>query len=83
MQICADLLNMPVKVAKSDQVCALGGAMFAAVAAQLHPSIEEAMQRMSSGLDRVYQPIPEQIAIYDNIYKRYQRHAKMLEKEAR
>jgi L-ribulokinase len=82
MQICADLLNMPVKVAKSDQVCALGGAMFAAVAGQLHPCIEDAMQRMNSGFDRIYQPLPERVAIYDNIYKRYQRYAKMLEKES-
>ena len=33
MQIVADVLNMPIKVAKSDQTCALGSAMAASVVA--------------------------------------------------
>ncbi|MFO7683109.1 MAG: FGGY-family carbohydrate kinase, partial [Chloroflexota bacterium] len=31
MQIVADVLNMPIKVARSEQACALGSAMAAAV----------------------------------------------------
>ena len=33
MQIVADVLNMPIKVASSDQTCALGSAMAASVMA--------------------------------------------------
>ncbi len=33
MQIVADVLNMPIRVAKSDQTCALGSAMAASVVA--------------------------------------------------
>ncbi len=71
MQTCADVLNMPIKVAKSDQACALGAAMYGAVAAGIYPDLATASQAMSSGFDLEYQPIPENVAIYQRLYKRY------------
>jgi len=75
MQTCADILNMPIKVAKSDQVCALGGAMFAAVAAGIYPDTHTAMAKMNSGFDAVYNPIPQNVALYEQLYQRYLRYA--------
>ena len=36
MQIVADVLNVPIRVASSDQTCALGSAMAASVVAGVH-----------------------------------------------
>lgn len=71
MQTLADVLNMPIKVATSDQAPALGAAMYAAVAAGIHPRMEVAIQKMSSGFDKVYQPIPEHVEIYGKMYQEY------------
>ena len=82
MQTCADILNRPIRVAASDQVCALGSAMFAAVAAAVHPDTETAMAHMSPGFDITYTPRPEFVAQYGLLYQRYQRYAELFEKAA-
>ena len=79
MQLCADLLNMPVQTVKSEQVCALGGAMSAAAAAGLFPDLSAAMTAMASGFDRVYTPDPDRIAVCDKLYRRYVRFAALVE----
>ncbi|MDH3244754.1 MAG: ribulokinase [Saprospiraceae bacterium] len=72
MQILADVLNRPIKIARSDQTCALGAAMFAAVAAGIHPTVWEAMEKMGAGFDHNYQPDPKKANIYDSLYRKYQ-----------
>lgn len=42
MQTLANTLNMPIKVASSDEAPALGAAIYAAVAAGLYPNVLEA-----------------------------------------
>ncbi len=49
MQVMADVMNMPIRIHKSEQTCALGAAMFAATAAGLYPKVEEAMAAMGQG----------------------------------
>ncbi|GAB3897450.1 ribulokinase [Spirosoma agri] len=71
MQTLADVLNKPIQVASSDQACALGAAMCAAVAAGVHPTMEAAQQAMGSGFDAEYQPRPEQVAVYEKLYQKY------------
>lgn len=71
MQTLANVLKMPVKIARSEQTCALGAAMFAAVASGIYDSVEEAKEVMGSGFDREYLPVPEQAAVYDSLYNRY------------
>ena len=52
MQTVADVLNMPILVAKSDQTSALGSAMAAAVVAGIHSDFEEAQKNMGAGYER-------------------------------
>ncbi|MEN8203597.1 MAG: FGGY-family carbohydrate kinase, partial [Bacteroidota bacterium] len=81
MQIVADVLNKPIKVASSEQAVALGTAMAAAVVAGVHNSIPEAQEAMGGGFETEYQPNPEMAAIYAGLYERYQRFGQFIEKE--
>jgi L-ribulokinase len=71
MQTIADVLNMEVTVAAGEQSVALGAAMFAATAAGLYRHIEDAQQAMSSGVDAVYRPDPQQVQRYERLYREY------------
>lgn len=71
MQTLCDVLKMPISVVRSEQACALGSAMYAAVAAGLYPSIKEAQEAMLSGFSDEYYPNPERGKIYDKLYQRY------------
>ncbi len=71
MQVTADVMNMPIKVVKSEQTCALGAAMFAAVASDFHPNLTAAQERMASGFSRTYIPIPENADRYEQLYQSY------------
>ena len=71
MQTLANILNVPIKVATSEQACALGSAMFAAVIGGVHQNIAEAQQKMTSGYDAEYLPEAEKAAVYEKLYQRY------------
>ncbi|MCA8830976.1 ribulokinase [Hymenobacter pini] len=71
MQTLADVLNRPIKVAESDQAPALGAAMYAAVAAGLHPSVEAAQQAMGNGFADTYAPNPARVTDYEVRYQQY------------
>jgi L-ribulokinase len=71
MQVMADVINMPIKIHKSEQTCALGAAMFAATAAGIFPKVEHAMEAMGQGFEAVYTPDPKAAAIYAKRYKEY------------
>lgn len=81
MQTMADILNMPIKVANSEQTPALGAAMLAATAAKIFIDTEEAQSAMGSGYLTEYYPNMERAAIYDSIYGRYNRLGEFIEKE--
>jgi L-ribulokinase len=81
MQIVADVLNKPIKVASSDQAVALGSAMAAAVVAGVHPSIPEAQEAMGGGFEKEYHPDPAMVRIYDSLYDRYKRFGTFIEGE--
>ncbi len=70
MQIYADILGRPLKVATSDQACALGAAIFGAVSSG-KISIEEAQAGVCSYRDHVYQPDPARQAAYAELYQLY------------
>jgi L-ribulokinase len=71
MQTVADVLNMEIAVTASDQSCALGAAMFAAVAAGLYPDVLAAQKAMSAGASALYKPDAKAAAAYDGLYRRY------------
>lgn len=71
MQTLSDVLNMPIKVVRSQNACALGAAMFASVVAGIYASIEEAQIKMGSGIESEYLPNSKNVMIYDELYKNY------------
>jgi len=71
VQIIADVLNMPVKIARSEQACALGAAMMAAVAAGIYKTTYEAQTKMGSGVEAEYHPIPGNVLKYEKLFKQY------------
>ncbi len=81
MQVSADVLNMPIKVVRSEQACALGSAMAAATASGLYPEMRKAQQAMSSGFEHVYEPIPENVPQYAAAYEKYIKACQFIENE--
>ncbi|MES2730786.1 MAG: ribulokinase [Bacteroidota bacterium] len=82
MQTLADVMNVPIKVAQSDQCCALGAAVCAAVAAGIYPNIAEAQQAMSSPYDAEYQPRPAVAEVYQVLYQKYLKLGQFVEKQS-
>lgn len=83
MQVTADVLNMPIKVATSEQTCAIGAAMFAAVAAGIYDSVVAAQDKMGSGFSRTYTPNDANAKVYDGLYKKYLKLGQTLEQQLR
>lgn len=70
-QIYADVTGRTLKLAGSAQAPALGSAMHAAVAAGVYPNIHAAAEKMGKLKAEVVSPIPENQAIYDQLYAEY------------
>jgi L-ribulokinase len=83
MQVLADVLNRPIKIARSEQSVALGAAMFAATAAGIYPEVEAAQKTMGAGFDAEYRPDPNKAAVYRELYDKYTRLGKFIESETR
>ncbi|MDC6386080.1 ribulokinase [Flagellimonas taeanensis] len=71
MQTLANVLNMPIKVAESDQAPALGAAIYAAVASGIHKNVIEASKIMGSGFEAEYVPEPSQVETYAQLLGEY------------
>jgi L-ribulokinase len=79
MQMMADVVNMPIKIHKSEQTCAIGAAMFAATAAGIYPRVEDAMEAMGQGFDAEYFPDQQRTALYQKRYQKYTKAGNFLE----
>lgn len=72
MQVMADVMNMPIRIHKSEQTCALGAAMFAATAAGVYTKVEDAMNQMGQGFEGSYTPNQTRVSYYQKRYLKYQ-----------
>lgn len=70
-QIYADVLAREVRVGSSSQTCALGAAIFGAVAGGAHHDVTSAQAAMASGTAAIFRPDPEATAVYDELYGLY------------
>lgn len=81
MQILSDVLDMPIKVCKTDQACALGASMFAATAAGIYGKVEDAQKAMTSGFAFEYEPNHKNAEAYQKLYAQYVKVGSFTEKE--
>lgn len=81
MQMMADVMDMPIRIHKSEQTCALGAAMFAATAAGIYSTVEDAMKAMGSGFDTTYNPDKKKVAFYKKRFKKYKKLGAFIEKQ--
>ena len=79
MQMMADVINMPIRIHKSEQTCALGAAMFAATAAGIYDKVEDAMIAMGQEFDTEYFPDQSKVDIYKKRYARYKQLGNFVE----
>jgi L-ribulokinase len=71
MQIYADVCNREIHLTRSDQGPALGSALHAAVAARVYKDITEAARRMGGLSAKSFEPIAENVRIYEGLYQDY------------
>jgi len=81
MQTLADVLDRTISVVRSEQTCALGAAMFAAVAGGVYETAGEAIEHMGSGFEFEYTPDPGRAKKYAALYEKYVRFGKFVETE--
>jgi L-ribulokinase len=81
MQVVADVINKPILVAKSEQACALGSAMAAAVVGGLYPTVLDAQKAMGNGFETEYHPNAENAAKYQKLYEEYSHYGQIIEAE--
>ncbi len=79
MQMMADVIDMPIRIHKSEQTCALGAAMFAATAAGLYSKVEEAMKAMGQGFEAEYHPDKARVEYYKQRYGKYKKLGSFIE----
>jgi L-ribulokinase len=70
-QVYASVMNKPVLVPEKP-ITSLGSAIFASVAAGLHPTIEAAQQALCPSY-RVVNPEPVAVAVYQRLYQLYRK----------
>ena len=71
MQTLANVMNMPIKIASSDEAPALGAAIYAAVAAGIYPDVVEASKFLGSAFEAEYLPEKEKFQDYQALMESY------------
>ncbi|QBQ40663.1 ribulokinase [Sphingobacterium psychroaquaticum] len=73
VQVLADVLACDVQVVDSDQTCALGAVICAAVSAGVYPNIDDAKLKLAAKVSKTYHCNPERAAIYEKLYQAYKK----------
>lgn len=75
MQIYADVTGREIKIAAAAETTALGAAIHGAVAAGTerggYPDLATAAIQMAKVREETFRPIPENVAVYDDLYRQY------------
>ncbi len=71
MQIYADVCNRPMKISRSAQTCALGAAIFGAVAGGVFGDVQRAQRKMTGVKKQVFRPAKSRAAVYADLYSLY------------
>lgn len=80
MQTLANVLDMPIIVAQSDQAPALGSAIYAATAAGIFDNVIQASKVLGSGYEAEYFPQADQVKIYAQLMEGYRTLGAFVEK---
>lgn len=80
MQLLADILDLPVRIHRSEQTCAIGAAMFSATIVGAYATVENAMNAMGQGFEHTYYPNTANRLLYDIRYVRFKNLASRIEK---
>ncbi|MBQ9941484.1 MAG: ribulokinase [Christensenellaceae bacterium] len=77
MQIYADVCNREIQISASNQSGALGSAIFGIAAADPavtgYADANQAAAALGKLQDKVYRPIPENVAVYDKLFAEYKK----------
>ena len=77
MQVYADVLARPLEISRSNQTCALGAAIAAAVVAGDqaggYADFGQAIEAMTAVQDQKFTPSPDNAKVYDRLYGLYKR----------
>ena len=79
MQTLANTLNMPIKIAASDEAPALGSAVYAAVAAGLYDDVITASKTLGSDFEAEYNPQPEMVGEFEKQMAAYKELSQFVE----
>lgn len=71
MQLIADMLNLRLSILDADQTCAIGAAMYAAMAAGIYTVPEEMAEKMAARTIRTFYPDAARHDAYEEPYQRY------------
>jgi len=71
MQIYADVCNRPMKLSRSAQTCALGSAIFGAVAGGAYRNAQAAQRKMTGVKAKLYRPNKAAAKVYAELYPLY------------
>ncbi len=71
VQIYADVYNRPALISRSTQTCALGAAIFGAVAGGAYKTVPQAIRKMTGTKPQIYKPNKKSAAVYAQLFELY------------
>lgn len=71
MQIYSDITGREIKISALPQTCAVGAAIFGAIAGKYFKSVEEAQEKICKFKRKSYKPIKENMIVYERIFQLY------------